>query len=157
VFCKLTKGVVCKLVVDALCGSSSLDLPAEIERFATHFPAGTSMKDLDHYAQFVRKPVFSHFDYGKAGNERAYGQAEPPPYNMSDFAPGVPVALFAGQKDAMVALDDVWRLESEFRPGAIIFTKLYDGFSHLTWFASSSSNWRLWSDDLWPLMAKYNA
>ena len=38
-----------------------------IERMTAHFPAGTSVKDLDHYAQWIddSPPFLGSFDYGK--------------------------------------------------------------------------------------------
>lgn len=46
-----------------------------MERLSAHFPAGTSVKDMVHYSQFINtKPAFfGRYDYGKAS-------ATPPPH-----------------------------------------------------------------------------
>lgn len=48
-----------------------------------HEPEGTSTNTVIHYAQMVNKGNFQHFDYGLVGNMEHYGQAIPPPYNLS--------------------------------------------------------------------------
>ena len=44
--CKITLGALCKIGVDTVCGTSSADSSAMIERLTSHFPAGTSVKDM---------------------------------------------------------------------------------------------------------------
>ena len=45
-----------------------MDDAAMVERLTAHFPAGTSVKDMDHYSQWIKQdpPFFGRFDYGKA-------------------------------------------------------------------------------------------
>jgi len=154
--CRATLGALCKITVDMLCGTSSLDQASEIERFATHFPAGTSVKDLDHYEQWIDSAVFQRYDYGRRGNEREYGSSTPPAYNLSAITPQVPIALFAGQEDALVALADFALLQAALPAGAAVFTHIYEGFSHLTWFAGGASSRAAWMGDLSTLLARYN-
>jgi hypothetical protein len=47
----VTFGVICEITVDVICGRSSVDNGDAILNLAAHFPAGTSVKDLEHYEQ----------------------------------------------------------------------------------------------------------
>lgn len=70
--CKVTLGLVCKLSVDLVCGTSSLDSRSIIDdRFVSHFPAGTSTKDVNHYEQLIERTpdCFCEYSYGTQGNK----------------------------------------------------------------------------------------
>ena len=72
VLCKVTLGAVCKLSVDLVCGTSELDSRTIIDdRFVSHFPSGTSTKDVNHYEQLIdRTPdCFCEYNYDKEGNK----------------------------------------------------------------------------------------
>ncbi|KAL3207490.1 hypothetical protein MRX96_039654 [Rhipicephalus microplus] len=51
--------------------------------FISHTPAGTSVKNMIHFAQLVREKRFQKFDYGSSKNMAIYGQRTPPVYNVS--------------------------------------------------------------------------
>lgn len=94
--CKLTDGNICRLSLALIIGStevwpqpapawfapfsdliessSQLDDVEAIRRLEAHFPAGTSVKDMEHFAQFIRHSpaFFGKFNYGK---ERSVGLA----------------------------------------------------------------------------------
>lgn len=140
--CKVTFGELCKLSVDAICGVSDCDDTGALERLVAHFPAGTSVKDLTHYEQFIDTPFFGRYDYGAAGNQLEYGTKTPPMYNVSQFP--FRTALFLGGNDDLVSGDDVVRLEAQLPTERIRHIKYYKDFSHVTWMvgdAKSSSTW----------------
>ena len=159
--CKVTLGAVCKLTVDVFCGTSDEDDPKLIENIAAHFPAGTSVKDLIHYTQYVDKASFARYDYGEKGNTRQYGpeyKASPPLYNFSLWPRDIPVALFLGEKDALVTPQDRDRELAELNSSAsspLKFSRVYPGFSHLTWFVGKETT-QPWLPDLIAEMALYN-
>ena len=41
---------------------------ARLEVFLSHTPAGTSLRNLIHYAQIVDQPTITKFDHGKKRN-----------------------------------------------------------------------------------------
>ena len=43
-----------------------------------HFPAGASVKSIDHYSQLITSKHLQEFDYGKKKNIEHYGQEKPP-------------------------------------------------------------------------------
>ena len=70
----------------------------------SHFPAGSSKKDLVHFVQLTRKPVFRQFDYGTKGNRVHYGQDVPPSYDLSAIT--LPVHLHVGRYDRLANVED---------------------------------------------------
>ena len=38
-----------------------------------HFPAGASIKSMNHYSQEITSKYFELFDYGRKKNEEVYG------------------------------------------------------------------------------------
>ncbi|CAK9298177.1 unnamed protein product [Gordionus sp. m RMFG-2023] len=73
-----------------------------------HYPAGTSVRNIDHYAQGVLNDEFRMFDYGTFKNFKLYGTITPPAYDISQMT--IPTMLFWGQKDWLADPTDVNRL-----------------------------------------------
>lgn len=59
-----------------------------------HFPSGSSLKNMDHFEQIIRKKKFGKYDYGAKLNMQIYGTKESPLYNLTNI--DVPVHLFVG-------------------------------------------------------------
>jgi len=106
---------------------------SRIEIYIAHTPAGTSVQNMAHWAQSVRKGTFSYYDYGTEGNFNHYGQPTPPPYLLSNM--NVSVAIFAGGQDALADPTDVNRLMSEVPHSAIVAYYNEPEYDHLdfTW------------------------
>ena len=90
-------------------------------------PAGANPPDT---------PFFGAYDFGRRGNEAAYNQAKPPPYNLSAYK--IPTALFMGTHDDLVAPSDAARLIAALPKAAVVAKRTFTDFSHLTWFAGES-------------------
>ena len=58
-----------------------------------HFPGGSSVKNMEHFAQNYLSDKFCKYDYGAKRNTQIYGTPEPPIYDLSKI--DVPVHLFA--------------------------------------------------------------
>jgi len=97
--------------------------------YAHHDPAGTSAKNIVHFAQLVRENKFQKFDYGPDGNQKHYGQKTPPPYPLSGLK--AKVALFTGTQDYLADPTDVKRLISELPKEKVVFNKNVDYYSHI--------------------------
>lgn len=48
-----------------------------------HFPSGSSLKNMDHFEQIIRRGKFARYDYGEEINMQKYGSKEPPVYNLT--------------------------------------------------------------------------
>jgi len=100
----------CKFIVDLITGPTTY-LNTTREPFYLHYePNPTSVKNMCHWAQGVRKGTFSMYDYGKKGNIQHYDQPDAPEYDLTQFPKELPVALFAGGQDYLADPKDVQRL-----------------------------------------------
>jgi len=62
--------------------------------YVSHYPSGTSVRNMLHWGQSVRKGTMSMYDYGsEAANMDEYGQPSPPAYNLSSIDPTVRIAM----------------------------------------------------------------
>jgi len=151
-FCKASNGTVCSISVDAVCGTSHLDDEDAVTNLTAHFPAGTSVKDLNHYAQFIQTGLMRRYDYGRLGNLEHYFHFEPPTYNLKEIK--VNTALFMGSHDALADPDDMKQLLAELNgTSSVVFQKEYTNYSHVTWLVGKS--WE-WFGDLSKLLKQYN-
>ncbi|XP_063535914.1 lipase 1-like [Cydia strobilella] len=72
----------------------------------THFPAGTSIKNIVRYGQSLKVDRYCKFDYGPEKNMELYG-GDPPEFNLS--AVTVPTYVFHGKNDGLVdTIDTEW-------------------------------------------------
>lgn len=73
---------------------SSNDKLAE-KVFFGHFPSGSSLKAINHFAQISRSNVFQRYDYGSVVNYKIYGQFDPPEIKLNQIS-GIPIGMFVG-------------------------------------------------------------
>eukprot|EP00301_Raphidiophrys_heterophryoidea_P024092 c7708_g1_i1.p1 GENE.c7708_g1_i1~~c7708_g1_i1.p1 ORF type:complete len:535 (+),score=180.38 c7708_g1_i1:1-1605(+) len=89
---------------------------ARMSVYVSHFPSGTSVQDVEHWAQSVRnydgqRSDFSHYDYGKQTNMQVYGSEVPPIYNLTTFpASTTELLVFSGGDDDLANKEDVNRM-----------------------------------------------
>jgi len=151
-FCTVTNGTLCTITVDTICGSSNLDNPLSIENLVGHFPAGTSVKDLNHYEQFIINDRFGRYDYGVGGNLLHYLRPYPPEYVVSKLQ--LKTALFMGSADDLADPLDTAHLLQDLKDNEnVVLSKRYDGYSHVSWIVGTSSEWL---EDLRPLLHRFN-
>jgi len=77
----------------------------------SHFPAGTSVKNILHFAQAVNSDKFQMYDYGVTGNLKHYNQTTPPKYELSQLL--TRTAIIYGSGDRLVNPTDTKRAISE--------------------------------------------
>jgi pimeloyl-ACP methyl ester carboxylesterase len=122
----------CEDFLFLLVGSSNNLNQTRIAVYVSETPAGTSVKNMIHWAQGIRKNVFQMYDYGSASlNNAAYGQPTPPDYDLSKV--NVPCALYHGGHDILADPADVSVIEQKLPK--IVKNSLQAEFSHLdyTW------------------------
>ncbi|XP_013137820.1 PREDICTED: lipase 3-like [Papilio polytes] len=71
----------------------------------SHFPAGTSVKNMVWYGQAVNVDTFQNFDYGTIKNLQVYGSVQPPAFNVSSV--DVPIVIIHGRNDFLASPADV--------------------------------------------------
>uniref|UniRef100_A0A8C6ZCY1 Lipase member M-like n=1 Tax=Nothoprocta perdicaria TaxID=30464 RepID=A0A8C6ZCY1_NOTPE len=70
-----------------------VSLQSRLDVYTAHFPDGTSVKNMMHWAQVGS---LKSFDYG-SGNQAIYHQETPPSYKIEEMP--VPTAVWSGGKD----------------------------------------------------------
>ncbi|XP_061564756.1 gastric triacylglycerol lipase [Cololabis saira] len=97
---------LCGNLFFVLCGFDEKNLNmTRTPVYTTHCPAGTSVQNMVHWAQAVRRGKLMAFDFGAEGNMKHYNQTSPPEYRVQDMK--VPTALFSGGHDTLADPKDV--------------------------------------------------
>ena len=102
-----------------------------------HFPAGTSVKDMKHFAQMITYKApqrFQMYDYGSASkNKDAYGQDTPPLYDLTKIK--TKTALFGGKNDRFADPEDVPWITTQIPSEYIVWYKddYNDGHGTFIW------------------------
>ncbi|CAN6194149.1 unnamed protein product [Urochloa humidicola] len=79
--------------------------------FLQHGPQSSSVKNMIHMSQLVRKAGVRRYDYGnKKENMKHYSQTEPPLYNLSSIPPHIPLFLTHGGQDFLGDVPDTRHL-----------------------------------------------
>ncbi|XP_057340665.1 lipase 1-like [Microplitis mediator] len=103
----------------------------------SNFPAGTSTKNLIHFAQGTETNRFAQFDYGEKKNLEIYNSSLPPAYDLSKVTS--PVALIYSEADWFADLTDVEAL-FESLPNVIDKYKVdFDKFTHMDFLWGSDA------------------
>uniref|UniRef100_A0A224YSS1 Lipase n=1 Tax=Rhipicephalus zambeziensis TaxID=60191 RepID=A0A224YSS1_9ACAR len=97
--------------------------------YMSNNPAGSSARNMFHFAQIIRTNHFQHFDWGPIKNKRIYGQAEPPQYDITKIT--APVALYWSDGDVLACEQDVRHIE-RLLPNLVLSYKVpVHGFTHV--------------------------
>ncbi|CAN7988476.1 unnamed protein product [Ixodes hexagonus] len=145
---------MCENVIFFICGPETKGLNVtRLPVYLCHVPAGTSVRTMVHYAQFILSKRFQKFDFGKSKNQLIYGVSTPPEYNVSRTA--APVALFWSEGDWLTVPKDVSLLRGRL-PNVVLDYKVLDPeFSHLDFSVGIHAK-KLVYQPMMKLMAGYN-
>jgi len=121
--------LTCELVTFFICGPNPVGFnKTRTPVYYTHFPAGTSLRNMDHWAQLIFENKTQMYDFGRRGNKDHYGQKDAPVYNITGLT--VPVSLFYGGHDWLADPADVETLKQTI-PNAIKYSNMLSRFEHL--------------------------
>mmetsp|Transcript_30057 Transcript_30057/g.22317 ORF Transcript_30057/g.22317 Transcript_30057/m.22317 type:complete len:115 (+) Transcript_30057:851-1195(+) len=70
-----------------------------------HYPSGTSLKSMVHYAQIMNAARFQRYDYGSMLNKYIYHRDKAPLIDVQKIH-SVPIAMFVGQYDLLADPED---------------------------------------------------
>ncbi len=99
----------CSSLLAAVAGCSlKLKNVTAVSNYLRLEPAGTSVKNIVHWAQEVKRDVFQKFDYeDPQKNIDHYKRPTPPPYDLSQIQLPNSTVFFAGGWDALADPTDV--------------------------------------------------
>jgi len=109
-----------------------------IPLYLWHFPAGTSVKNMYHYAQAAVSNDFKKYDYGWLENLVWYGSFHAPSYDLRKIH--VPTVLISGTKDPLADPVDV-KWISEHLPN-LVESIVIEGYGHAD-FLLGIYDWKL--------------
>lgn len=121
---------LCENTIFFICGPEGPQLnKTRLPVLVSHTPAGTSVRNMGHYAQLVLSEKFQKFDFGKTRNRVRYGQETPPVYNLSRVT--APVALYWSSGDWLADPKDVAQLRDQLPRLVLDFRVRDPSFTHL--------------------------
>lgn len=98
--------LICRTVLNNLAGYDTKDYNmTRMPVFLSHSPAGTSLKNINHFAQLIESQKFHMYDYGFLGNLLRYRTLWPPEYRINDIT--IPMHISYGSDDWLAAPKDV--------------------------------------------------
>lgn len=98
--------LICENILFAYCGPSTHMNATRVPVYATHSPAGSSVKDMVHFSQQVISGQIQKYDFGSAKENMAhYNQTTPPIYDLKLIK--TPVALYSASNDWLADPEDV--------------------------------------------------
>ncbi|XP_023224001.1 lysosomal acid lipase/cholesteryl ester hydrolase-like [Centruroides sculpturatus] len=93
---------------------------SRIDVYMSHYPAGSSTKNIVHFGQMMNSKKLQKFDYGPEKNVIAYNQPTPPEYKIENIR--TPIALFwskndnlADPKDVSILREKIQNLAADYR------------------------------------------
>jgi len=121
---------VCNDAIFLFCGRTRHINVTRLPVYLAHTPAGTSVKNMEHWAQLVRINRFGMYDYGSAkANMDKYNTSSPPVYKLSDVS--VKTALFTGSHDILADPKDVEQLVNGLPTASVVYHKNIEDYAHL--------------------------
>ncbi|KAL2634034.1 hypothetical protein R1flu_005513 [Riccia fluitans] len=99
--------VDCENLLASITGANCCFNSTRIPFYMQYEPHSTSLKNLAHLAQMVRKGTFEMYDYGKLGNILHYYRLSPPAYDLFKIPQSMPIWLAWGGNDALADPVDV--------------------------------------------------
>jgi pimeloyl-ACP methyl ester carboxylesterase len=142
----------CNFVNDLLSGPTTYLNVSRLSYYLIYEPNPTSVKNMIHWAQSVRKGTFARFDYGTQGNMQHYNQPTAPAYEFQYFPANLPVALFAGGQDYLADPTDVQFMIAQL-PGTPM-VHIEPNYAHLDPLLGTNANQRIYPRIL-DLLQKY--
>ena len=123
-----------------------------MEVYLNHFPSGTSLRNIKHFAQLFGSGKFCQYDYGEEANLRIFGNLEPSDYNLEDIF-GFKIGLFVGHEDKLSVIDDVNWLKDKLSFSNVVVFKEYENMGHLTFLIPKDL---IWFNDVLGFIIRYS-
>ncbi|KAH9605491.1 hypothetical protein KSS87_011867 [Heliosperma pusillum] len=82
---------------------------SRVEYYLEYEPHPSSVKNLNHLFQMIRKGTFARYDYGMLKNKRVYGSLKPPTFDLGLVPESLPLWMGYGGTDDLADVVDVQR------------------------------------------------
>lgn len=158
-WCTLLPGV-CNSIVNFVAGPSISTNATRMPVYISQSPAGTSVKNIAHFAQSIREHTFASYDYGcdcdrasdiescstlECKNKEAYGSLAPPEFPITSMK--YPrTGFFRGSADTVITSTDVDELRATLPSGTLVHDLEIEDFSHLDLSWAYNANSKLYQN-----------
>lgn len=144
--CPIDKALVCRDVIFLIAGHDLSNMnKTRVPVYVAHCPAGTSSRNVIHWAQMINAKKMQKYDFETpALNMKHYNSTKPPQYNITSI--NVPVAIVAGGNDYLGDPRDVAWLEGQLNPNIIVKNIFYDDYNHLDFVWGLDANRRVYDE-----------
>ncbi|XP_070532135.1 lysosomal acid lipase/cholesteryl ester hydrolase-like [Ptychodera flava] len=118
--------------------------------YFTHVPAGTSVRNVVHFAQMVESNKFQMYDYGTPEeNKNYYNQSTPPLYYGENIT--TPIALYWGDNDWLADPTDVKNFIPKIKKVMIVNDEIQE-FDHLDFIWAMDAPQRVYRNIIQTIM-----
>ncbi|KAG2788339.1 hypothetical protein JG687_00009407 [Phytophthora cactorum] len=151
---------ICNSAIGLIAGPSDNLNATRIPVYLSQTPAGTSVRNMAHYAQGIRDNTFASYDYGCSclrvlginlcstlicKNKAVYGSFDPPAYPVGSMV--YPrTGFYIGATDTFATPTDIAQIRSGLPSGTIVNEKTIDAFSHLDFTWARNANELVYQD-----------
>lgn len=145
--------LVCDNILLIICGPEKKNRnETRMEVYVTHEPAGTSVKNMIHFAQMFRSKEFQAYDYGSpTENQKHYNQTTAPIYTIRPMR--IPTAIFWSGEDWLADPEDVKFIFENVEN--LVYERYIPDYNHLDFVWAITANQMIYSDVI-NLMRKYH-
>ncbi|OWZ21782.1 Lipase [Phytophthora megakarya] len=146
--------------VSLIVGSSVSTNTSRAAVYISQTPAGTSVKNMAHYAQSIRDNTFASYDYGckcnrdksieecseaKCKNKKVYGRFDPPAFPIEKMV--YPrTGFYIGNADTIATAADIKQLRDALPSGTIVHELAVQEYSHLDLTWAYNANEKIYQD-----------
>ncbi|KAK9667152.1 hypothetical protein RND81_14G236900 [Saponaria officinalis] len=97
----------CDDLLASITGKNCCFNTSRVEYYLEYEPHPSSVKNINHLFQMIRKGTFAKYDYGMLKNMRVYGLFKPPTFDLSLVPESLPLWMAYGGNDALADVIDV--------------------------------------------------
>ncbi|XP_074286262.1 triacylglycerol lipase 1-like isoform X2 [Silene latifolia] len=97
----------CDDMLASITGKNCCFNTSRVEYYLEYEPHPSSVKNLNHLFQMIRKGTFAKYDYGMLKNMKVYGSFKPPTFDLSLIPESLPLWMAYGGNDALADIIDV--------------------------------------------------
>eukprot|EP00246_Nothoceros_aenigmaticus_P011695 TRINITY_DN3302_c0_g1_i1.p1 TRINITY_DN3302_c0_g1~~TRINITY_DN3302_c0_g1_i1.p1 ORF type:complete len:282 (-),score=27.04 TRINITY_DN3302_c0_g1_i1:309-1154(-) len=126
--------VECGDFLTAITGPNCCFNSTRIPYYLQYEPHSTSLKNMEHLAQMVRKGEFKKYDYGWLGNLKNYYRLTPPVYDLSLVPKSFPMWMAYGGNDALADPVDLLRTINELPTKPVLVYE--ESYGHIDFILS---------------------
>lgn len=134
----------CSNLLAAITGENCCFNSTRVDFYLEYEPHPSSLKNLKHLFQMIRKGTFAKYDYGTLKNVLQYGQTKPPTFDLSQIPESLPIWMAYGGNDALGDVVDVHHTLKELRSKPNVL--FLEDYGHVDFLLSTRAYEDLYDD-----------